>query len=409
MSIMLMSRLFRIQFGSANRKMVAIRLADFADDDGRGIWPTVARLARETEISDRTVQRILKDMVEEGILVVVREGGGRPGQATRYDFDMKALARLESGDNNAEKVAEMSENPMGDTVSPVTNEAETGDKSDIEGCHGVTQTVIEPLNKPSIEREVRDSVPDEENSVDAGCVDDPTKFERRVKKIAHDTQWHGWAKSPTAWAISQFAKLSDAERAEAEEKAMAYAKHCGKKVVPLGVYFRDRKWTDLPLSVLQAVDAEKAREQGIRKVAAPFGKLWGAYRMAELLGGAKPRTRPSAFIETMIKQGGDTGERYRREWLAKAGYPVVVAMHEQCQNRNGYSVDDLYRPLAEDMEQVRTGSDLWNDWRDLHERMGWLWFDEGSLPEWVWFPKGGVNGLTEFEAKLAEVKKDAGL
>ena len=82
-------------------------------------------------------------------------------------------------------------------------------------------------------------------------------------------------------------------------------------------------------------------------------------------------------------------------------------MHEQALGRSGFVVDDLYRPLADEMEQVRTGSDLWHDWRDLHERMGWLWFDEGSLPDWVWFPRGGVNSLNEFEEKLAGVKQDA--
>lgn len=36
MSIMIMSRLFRMNLGGCNRKLLAVRLADFADDDGRG-------------------------------------------------------------------------------------------------------------------------------------------------------------------------------------------------------------------------------------------------------------------------------------------------------------------------------------------------------------------------------------
>ena len=36
MSIAVMSRLFKAQLGSPSRKMLAIRLADFADDVGRG-------------------------------------------------------------------------------------------------------------------------------------------------------------------------------------------------------------------------------------------------------------------------------------------------------------------------------------------------------------------------------------
>ncbi len=91
MSIMIMSRLFKMNLGGCNRKLLAVCLADFGDDDGRGIYPGVARLAAETELSERTIQRILADFVKEGILVVVKEATGRPGIANSYDFD---LARL---------------------------------------------------------------------------------------------------------------------------------------------------------------------------------------------------------------------------------------------------------------------------------------------------------------------------
>lgn len=91
MSIMIMSRLFKMNLGGCNRKLLAVRLADFADDEGRGIYPGVSRLSCETELSERTVQRILADFVREGILVVVREATGRPGIANAYDFDLDRL------------------------------------------------------------------------------------------------------------------------------------------------------------------------------------------------------------------------------------------------------------------------------------------------------------------------------
>ena len=395
MSIAIMSRLFKAELKTANRKMLAVRLGDFADDDGRGIWPSVGRLANETELSERTVQRLLQNFVTEGLLVVVKEGGSGRGTSTRYDFDLTAIERLVANKNDKIK---------GDTVSPlanprVTNEAVKGDNHDSLGCHGVTQTVIEPLDKPSIEREARECE-QEEKSADDISTDDPAKFEKRVKKIAHDTQWHNWAKSPTEWTVQQFAKLTDAERDEAEQKAEAYAAHCGKKVVALGVYFRDRKWTDLPASVIQAIKAEEARTAGIRKVSAPYGKMWGAARMAQLLAGAKPKTRPSRFIEDKIRQGGDVGEWYRRDWLMKAGYPVVVEMHEAAKSRRGFDVDDSFQIVTDRMEQVSVGSERWQGWRDLHEQKGWLWFEEADLPEWVWFPAGGADQLHEFEAAL---------
>ena len=400
MSIAVMTRLFKVQLGTAGRKMLAIRLGDFADDEGRGIWPSVGRLATETDLSPRQVQRLLADFVNEGLLVIVKEGGGGRGTTTRYDFDMDKVERL---------IAEQKAQIKGDTMSPlegdrVTSTTVKGDIHDSLGCHHVTQTVIEPLDKPSIEREARECE-QEEKSADDISTDDPSKFEKRVKKIAHDTQWHNWAKSPTEWTVQQFAKLTDAERDEAEQKAGAYAAHCGKKVVALGVYFRDRKWTDLPASVIQAFKAEEARSAGIRKASAPYGKMWGAARMAELLAGAKPVTRPSRFIESMIRQGGETGAKYHREWLMKAGYPVVVDMHDAAKARRGFMVDDRFHSVTDRMEQVSVGSERWQGWRDLHEQKGWLWFDEADLPDWVWFPAGGAEQLHEFEAVLQGLDK----
>ena len=210
MSIMIMSRLFRMNLGGCNRKLLAVRLADFADDDGRGIYPGVKRLANETELSERTIQRILADFVQEGILVVIKEASGRPGQTTRYDFD---LARLFA----------YAPPKTGDTVSPVDetetgdNSAERGDTGDRDGCHGVTRTVIEPPIEPLKERESASA--GSENS-----EDDPHKLTKRVKALeigSNRNPWPGAAGSSTQWAATQFKTLSPEDRKLAEERRAA--------------------------------------------------------------------------------------------------------------------------------------------------------------------------------------------
>jgi pyocin large subunit-like protein len=112
MSIAVMSRIFKKQLGSSSRKMLAVRLADFADDNGRGIWPSVGKLARETDMSERTVQRLLRDFVDENLLIVVSTASGRPGETTRYNFNMNVLHGLPDTDIAAD------------------------------GCHGVTGHVL---------------------------------------------------------------------------------------------------------------------------------------------------------------------------------------------------------------------------------------------------------------------------
>src|SRR5699024_11767210 len=43
-------------------------LADRANDDGQGCWPSVATMAVESRCSERTVQRHLRNLEERGVI-----------------------------------------------------------------------------------------------------------------------------------------------------------------------------------------------------------------------------------------------------------------------------------------------------------------------------------------------------
>ncbi len=221
MSIMLMSRIFRMNIGGCNRKLLAVRLADFADDDGRGIYPGVERLSLETELSERTVQRILADFEKEGILICRQRASGRPGVANRYDFD---LERLFACDAAAAKAG--SKPQTGDSVSPVTdaetgdNPDERGDNGDIEGCHGDTRTVIEPPLEPLSERE---GASEREEGEDRKAI------ERAYWALVKD--WPGFAGMPKEPALKDWMRLTAEERQEAAERFRQPA-HSGRRYRP---------------------------------------------------------------------------------------------------------------------------------------------------------------------------------
>lgn len=65
----------RQKTGSPTRKAVLTALADYADEHGKG-WPSVGRLAEDTELSVRAVQNALRELVEAGII----ERRERPGE-----------------------------------------------------------------------------------------------------------------------------------------------------------------------------------------------------------------------------------------------------------------------------------------------------------------------------------------
>lgn len=389
MSIAVMSRLFKAQLGSPSRKMLAIRLADFADDDGRGIWPTVGRLALETELSERTVQRLLRDFVDEGLLIVVAEGGGRPGQATRYDFDMRALDNLQAG----KPAVDGCHGVTGVTVSPVTTEAPTGDIEDADGCHGVTQTVIEPLDKPLGER--------------ARENEDDGRESRKSVERSFKRGFHGW---PTAISDSEpeafrvWLSLTPEERQAAVDEAARYveaAKATGRKLVcSYAVYLRERRWEKLP--------AKATVEQTGSAQAAPLGKMWGA-RVYELLLNGPTRVVGLTQIERGLVESG----RYSEEYLlhdkqAKQGFPAVNELFERAAGGRGALVPARLQAIKDLLVQVRVGGDEWKAWADFHSQQGWPWFPDPGNAEWAYFPAGGPEGLNGFEIALRGLGENDG-
>lgn len=64
--------------------LTALAYADHAHDDGTGVRPSVAYVARKTRQSERTVQRYLTQMRKSGWLLTVRHGDGGRGRATEY-------------------------------------------------------------------------------------------------------------------------------------------------------------------------------------------------------------------------------------------------------------------------------------------------------------------------------------
>jgi len=78
MSVHVMSQVFQRYPSGGGEMLLALALADHADDEGRRIYPAVATLAQKTRQSERTVQYQLRKMEKEGwLLLVANEFGGR--------------------------------------------------------------------------------------------------------------------------------------------------------------------------------------------------------------------------------------------------------------------------------------------------------------------------------------------
>lgn len=401
MSILIMSEMFRVPFGSANRKMVAVRLADFADDEGRGIWPSVDTIASQCEISPRTVQRILSEFVDEGILVLRERGGGR--RTSRYDFDLKRVRgmRHAEAENVPAEAAEMAGDGEG-------CHGDTGDTGDMRGdtvtplgCHGDGGTVMEPSVEPSKEREARERDDAGAVKADAATVPGTADFEKRVMRLCNGKgftagAWLDWDTSSPGWIGRQFARLDEADRQAAERWRDPYLRDMAlrkKRPVRVGIYLRDRLWEGLDPMLL--VRAEKAAEQGakVSEVAKPdgwgnaYGPVWAAALFEVLLGGPeRPELAPPA------------GSVWLASHISRA-WPRLAGLKAMADQRGGGVFPERLHRLSARMVFVPRDSAAWSDWAEAMKARGW----PDILParmEGGYFPAGGPGSLEGYRAAL---------
>lgn len=85
MSVKMMGQVWECQFTKAEQS-VMLAMADHAKDDGTDCYPSIERIAWKTDYSTRQVQRVIKDLSERGILILIRKGGR--GRAAEYRIDL---------------------------------------------------------------------------------------------------------------------------------------------------------------------------------------------------------------------------------------------------------------------------------------------------------------------------------
>lgn len=127
---------------SAADTLVLIALADFASDDTRQCWPSVATIARRARLTRRGVQKRLRALEARGLIAVAR-GGHQYGRNTSSQY----VLRFDYDGNIVEDVVDLSTRANGVRRGANAVTAK-GERRDTEGRTGfapsVIRTVIEP-------------------------------------------------------------------------------------------------------------------------------------------------------------------------------------------------------------------------------------------------------------------------
>ena len=121
MSVQAISWVLDYSAARLGAKLVLISIANHAKADGTDAWPSISTLAREAGLSDRQVQRAIKELVEIGELSIVFNGG--PKGTNLYSLPK---------------------------MSPRHIVTTTPDKSGSEGVTNMTETMSEMSPEPSL-------------------------------------------------------------------------------------------------------------------------------------------------------------------------------------------------------------------------------------------------------------------
>lgn len=96
MSVKALSIVFDAPIRPPTNKLLAAVLADWCDDRGGSLFPSMARIAEKVGISRSQAQRIVHGFVSEGLLsVVANAGGGKPGVTPHYRLHLERIAALQ--------------------------------------------------------------------------------------------------------------------------------------------------------------------------------------------------------------------------------------------------------------------------------------------------------------------------
>ncbi|MGM0512967.1 MAG: helix-turn-helix domain-containing protein [Pseudomonadota bacterium] len=89
MSMNLMAQAMSIKVGNPLRKLVLIKLADNANDQGE-CWPSVPYIAEQCEVSERSVQNHIQQLVKDGFVrVEIRKAENGLNRSNIYHITLK--------------------------------------------------------------------------------------------------------------------------------------------------------------------------------------------------------------------------------------------------------------------------------------------------------------------------------
>ena len=171
MSMLLMVEAMKLKVGNPLRKLVLIKLADNASDKGE-CFPSIAYIAEQCEISERSVQNHIKQLEVDGLLKIEsRKSENGLNKSNIYYLNFSGANAAPYGANGSISGANAA--PSGESPAPV----------DGANAAPITSHIIEPVKEPVNNLIINgfdfSALNDE---LDKNLIDDFIKFRKSIKK-----------------------------------------------------------------------------------------------------------------------------------------------------------------------------------------------------------------------------------
>lgn len=171
---------------------------------------------------------------------------------------------------------------------------------------------------------------------------------------------------PTGSWKSAFYDLDEASRLQAYECHSTWVdllRKNGRKFFPsLTEYFSEKLFLGLKHS------AEIPKQIELK----PFGKEWLSHRFWRLAQGPTRTWKPTSLQQKMIDDGKEYAllrDRHRAE------FHLVTDLDNDADNGRKRLLSNPGHRLSGTPERVERDSELWSEWVEFHERMGWPWLE----------------------------------
>ncbi|CAN7430010.1 helix-turn-helix domain-containing protein [Rhizobium rhizogenes] len=348
-------------------KIVLWHLCDCYNPE-HGAFPSQDFLSENCEVPRSTLNVYLAELERGGFIAREqrREKGSKRQERTRYYFPFEPVFAAKWQQNPCPETGHGAEEPVSRF---------SGEPSPENGASRVqildSNLVKEPVREPVNLREgVREFSKEERKTVEL-------RFWRLVK------DWPASEGMPKNQWLREWFALTDEERDRAERRKSVWLvrlKEQRKSHVPApSTYFREK--------LFDAVADPQAPAKPTHAEAAPFGKLWGAARFADLM--RTPYGQITSLTTTqrnMVAQGLANEADLMRDKVRKSGWPTVNRLHGLARDRKPSVCSTAFEDIASGFVRVLRDSDVWWAWADEHERRGWPWLDDTQPMEGVYFP-----------------------